>query len=290
MANARGKELDKTFLSIDNAESRGFLHRDYIAHCLRWTHVIKRMTERKQYETARILDVGCGRELPFPKTLYSSRLIPEVYVGVDAGPINDDARAMVQGGKLSERASLFPNKPLLDIKEDFFRPGWFTHITCFEVLEHVEPKMMLAMIDRMKHWLDPKDGRMFISTPCWDRKSCAANHVNEMTYEALGAVFEESGLVVENVHGTFASIRDYEPHLTPAYREVFKDLRDYYDTNFLSVVLAPMFPAYARNCLWELRVAGDGDVNYHKFDRLEDCEPPWGSSNKWAEMDRDARS
>ena len=41
MANARGKEIDNTHLSIDQAEERGFIHRDYIAHCLRWTHVAK---------------------------------------------------------------------------------------------------------------------------------------------------------------------------------------------------------------------------------------------------------
>ena len=41
MANEFGKAIDKTFLSIDQAETRGFLHRDYIAHCLRWTHVVK---------------------------------------------------------------------------------------------------------------------------------------------------------------------------------------------------------------------------------------------------------
>jgi len=40
MANARGKEIDNTHLSIDQAEARGFLHRDYIAHCLRWSNGI----------------------------------------------------------------------------------------------------------------------------------------------------------------------------------------------------------------------------------------------------------
>jgi hypothetical protein len=33
MANARGKSIDNTHLSIDQAEERGFIHRDYIAHC-----------------------------------------------------------------------------------------------------------------------------------------------------------------------------------------------------------------------------------------------------------------
>ena len=58
MANERGKSVDKTFLSIDNAEERGFLHRDYIAHCLRWTHVVKWLHQGGRYKTARILDVG----------------------------------------------------------------------------------------------------------------------------------------------------------------------------------------------------------------------------------------
>ena len=40
MANARGKEIDNTHLSIDQAEARGFIHRDYIAHCLRHLSVI----------------------------------------------------------------------------------------------------------------------------------------------------------------------------------------------------------------------------------------------------------
>ena len=95
MANATGKTVDKTFLSIDNAEDRGFIHRDYIAHCLRWTHVIKRLYERKTYQTARILDIGCGRELPFAKTLYSSKLAPAMYFGVDVGPILDEEVAKI---------------------------------------------------------------------------------------------------------------------------------------------------------------------------------------------------
>ena len=56
MANARGKEIDNTHLSIDQAEERGFIHRDYIAHCLRWTHVAKYLHLKSRYKTARIID------------------------------------------------------------------------------------------------------------------------------------------------------------------------------------------------------------------------------------------
>src|SRR6478752_3358418 len=81
MANERGKAIDNTHLSIDQAEARGFIHRDYIAHCLRWTHVAKYL--QSKYKDARVLDVGCGVDLPMARLLYSSRLIVNDYVGVE---------------------------------------------------------------------------------------------------------------------------------------------------------------------------------------------------------------
>ena len=58
MANARGKEIDNTHLSIDQAEARGFIHRDYIAHCLRWTKIAKDLNLGGKYKEADIIDVG----------------------------------------------------------------------------------------------------------------------------------------------------------------------------------------------------------------------------------------
>ena len=78
MANARGKTVDTTYLSVDQATERGFLHRDYIAHCLRWSHVIKYLGTSARYKTAKILDVGCGKEMPLAKSLHSSRMAPEL--------------------------------------------------------------------------------------------------------------------------------------------------------------------------------------------------------------------
>jgi len=89
MANARGKEIDTTYLSIEQAETRGFIHRDYIAHCLRWSHVIKHLSQRGLYRDARILDIGCGKETPLAKTMYTSKMSPVdgYYIGVDYGPV-----------------------------------------------------------------------------------------------------------------------------------------------------------------------------------------------------------
>lgn len=301
--NLHGKTIDKTFLSIDNAEDRGFIHRDYIAHCLRWTHVVKRLYERKMYETARILDVGCGREIPLAKTLYSSKLIPTIYLGVDAGPILDEEVAKIAKTQKFPH-KLWENTNFLELERqdvgtmisgdlDNDPENWQLPniVTSFEVLEHVEPKMMFDILEHMK-LLSSDDCRFFISTPCWNRTDCAGNHVNEMLYEALGAGFERHGFVVENVYGTFASIRDYE-HLMCTWSPddlgpnnlapVFRALREYYDTNFLSCVFAPLFPAQSRNCLWELSKAGRGDKRA-TFPLITDIQQPWSSSTKWEDM------
>lgn len=282
--NAAGKVVDTTYLSLDNAEERGFIHRDYIAHCFRWSHVIKWLTQSKRYVGATIVDVGCGREAPMGKTLYSSRLIPNRYVGIDYGPIPQETRDVFHSGKfpieLHERtdAVTFAAAP--------GAAGMADVVTCFEVLEHVEPAHCLRMLDAIKGLLRDS-GTAFISTPCWDVKSCAANHVNEMRYETLGRVIEEAGFTIVDVFGTFASISEYEPYLAPAHRESFEDLRAYYDVNVLSTIFAPFYPQYSRNCLWQLRKR---DVSIPpdswKFKPLSEVPEPWSSSASWKEMAR----
>jgi hypothetical protein len=166
-------------------------------------------------------------------------------------------------------------------------------VTSFEVLEHVEPEMMIRMLKHMQLLTTP-DARFFISTPCWNRTDCAANHVNEMLYEALGSVFERVGFQVLHTYGTFASIRDYEHLLGDSnvgqypkirsLRSTFQELREYYDTNFLSCIFAPLFPAQSRNALWELKKVVEGSNYTKKFPKIEDITKPWGSSKNWEEM------
>lgn len=291
MSNQRGQTRDTTFLSLKLAETRGFIHRDYIAHCFRWSHVLKRLMQGSAYKGARILDIGCGRELPFPKLLHSNRVAPQKYVGMDAGPILPDSLEQIKKGKMEQVVTTYERTPfglnsLPELHIGSNELDKFTHIICFEVLEHVEPNEMHDMLQRMKE-LITDDGTIFISTPCWDRKSCAANHVNEMRYDALGSVFEASGFHIKDVFGTFASITDYKDHLTPAYQEVFNDLREYYDSNVLSTFLAPMIPALSRNCLWELGKGSEGKTPM--FEGLANCGTPWGSSEVWHHMEPDIK-
>jgi SAM-dependent methyltransferase len=285
MANKRGKTVDTTFLSLDTAEKRGFLHRDYIAHCLRWSHIMRRLSEGKAYAEATILDVGCGRELPMAKTLYSSRYIPKRYIGIDVGPILDEAIQVFHSGKFP--LEVYEKTDICEATDEF--ANQVDIIVCLEVLEHVEPSHMLRMLDSFREMLK-KGGRAFISTPCWDVKTCADNHVNEMRHDTLGAVFEREGWMIEAVHGTFASIKDYKDEFTPAQLEIFERLRGYYDTNYLATIFAPMFPRQSRNCIWEIVDSGKNPELVESYEcrypDLSEVAEPWGSSENWKELAR----
>lgn len=282
--NKRGKEVDTTFLSLDIATERGFVHRDYIAHCLRWSHVIKELGRSKTYADAVVVDAGCGRELPLAKTMYSSRFIPKMFHAVDYGPIPEKSRALFHTGK-------FPIQfhERTDFAEWADKPeqaGIANVLVNFECLEHVEPLHVLRMLAGFKKVLRP-DGVAYVSTPCWDVVSCADNHVNEMRYEVLGAVFEENGWTIRNVFGTFASISDYEPHLSDAHRQTFKDLRCYYDVNYLATIFAPFYPQYSRNCLWEI-LPVQVEEGKRRFRPLAEATRPWTSSDKWRDFNLEA--
>jgi hypothetical protein len=269
MPNARGKTIDKTYLSIDNAEERGFIHRDYVAHCLRWTHVCKYVAQFQRYKEAEILDIGCGRELPLAKTLYSSRYIPKSYTGIDYGPINQDAIDTLS--KTDKFNGTY--KSGMDVC-DYHVDDRFNLITCFEVFEHVEPAHGVRMLRKIKSLLS-SDGRVMLSTPCYNEKTGAAdNHVNETTYQALGSIIEAVGFEVEDVWGTFASIKDYfDVLIEDGFGQIFDRLRDYYDTNYLATIFAPMYPQHSRNCLWSLKHGAA-----KRFKPLAEVEKPWSQS------------
>lgn len=292
------RQIDKTHLSLDMAEDRGILHRDYIAHCFRWSHVAKHL--QKMYKDAFVLDVGCGKEMPLAKTLYSNRLIPRRYVGVDVNRF--DIPEMLMGKKIP--VTIWPETDFCALTIEDLDGELADVATCFEVLEHVTPEHARRICLKIRGAIKPFEGRAFISTPCWNG-SAAGNHINEMTYHALEALLEDCGFKIEGVHGTFASIRDYEPLLgprnvtdmplkmdgetvlVPTFRKAFEQLREYYDSNALSVLFAPMFPEHSRNCIWTLStnpdlIAQTSTVQGSKMFDLQ--ERPWSQHPLWREL------
>lgn len=282
MANKNGKEIDTTYLSIDQAEARGFIHRDYIAHCFRWSHVIKCLSKGQAYKTARILDIGCGRLMPMGTMLHSSRMAPAYYCGVDYGPVDRSNKSVATTlNSPSFNCDVWDHFHIKDLSLDEGEEP-FNVVTCFEMLEHVEPADVHNTLEAIKRLIS-EDARIFISTPVYNGKA-AANHVNEMTMDTLGNVFIDHGFGIVDMHGTFASISDYRHMLNEHEAHVFEKLRAYYDVNVLSTIFAPLHPTGSRNILWEL--SPNPEKNTWSFEPWEDMAKPWSSSDKWEELKR----
>ena len=276
MANARGKEIDNTHLSIDQAEERGFIHRDYIAHCLRWTHVAKYLHLKSRYKTASILDIGCGKDMPLAKMLMTSRIAPEYYLGVEYNKM--EIPSMFD--KTRFKPNLLSGLDFTKLKE---LPNSFNYSVCFEVLEHVEPIKAIEILQHLPKFLK-RDAVSWFSTPCWDEKVGAAdNHVNEMTYTAFGSLLEEMGYKILNHWGTFASIKDYKKELN-GLEDTFDKLREYYDSNYLATLFAPLFPKHSRNCIWETQYVGQLKLDERQFPRIDKIENKLGSSVHWRDL------
>jgi len=243
------REIDKTSLSLDLAEERLFVHRDYIAHCLRWSHIIRHISTR--YKTSRVFDIGCGKETPLVRMLYSSRMIPESYTGVEVNKIKLTQTHL----NISRRTKLsildqvdFSN---MDVEEYVFINKHPTLITCLEVLEHMIPEKVDRVIQNI-YKLSDENTDIFISSPCFNGKS-AKNHINEMTYEFLKEKLSLNFNIV-NVWGTFASQSDIKPELQElGLMDLFETLRSYYDNNYLATIFAPLLPHRSRNCMWYIK-------------------------------------
>lgn len=315
MANERGKSIDNTHLSIDQAEERGFLHRDYIAHCLRWTHVVKFITQGKRYETARILDIGCGVDVPLAKLLYSSRLIVDNYIGVDYNDAHKFKLGAFHTGKFpchaygnvdfanDEHVSI-QEKPVSDDSYD-----GLTHllevcgdihdlpnvIVCFEMLEHIEPEHVRRVLTKVLAIMQASkaqgnDPVFFMSTPNYDENvGAAANHVNEMKHTALGVLIESLGFEISENYGTFASQKDVRDLFCADYadgRDIWEALTEYYDSNYMATILAPLYPRQARNCIWMLRPTAKGSIApLKRYDPSQLASmTPWTSSAQWQDL------
>lgn len=273
MANKNGKTIDTTHLSIETALTRGFLHRDYIAHCFRWSYVLKYMLQSKRFVSAKVLDVGCGVDVQMARTLYSSRLTNRegIYIGVDVNKL--EVPKMLKDK--SYNIKVFGETDICNFEYEHK----FDVVTSFEVLEHVEPEHCVRILQKVMSLMED-DGIFIMSTPCYDKQTGAAdNHVNEITYETLGSLLEFLGYNTDTRFGTFASQKDYK-HLIYSDRslgKLFDKLSDYYDSNVLATIFAPLYPELSRNCIWHLKKGSSN--NFKPFEEHIKVNKNFGSSS-----------
>ena len=306
MANARGKEIDTTHLPGKNYIERQILHRDILAHHLRWTHVAKYVRQSQRWKSLKVLDVGCGVDVPLARMFRSNRTQVAQYVGIEYSKASKFEElnwgpmpVSLHGGvDFAKDVTVVPKGTHLQggykVQEEYYdAPGV---ITCFEVLEHVEPGHARRMLEKMRDVLlvarrQGKEAVAFVSTPCYDeRVGEAGNHVSEIRRDALGAVIEDLGFCVEGNWGTFASIRDYRDEFFfaefgDAGRKIWERLTEYYDSNYLATIFAPMYPAGSRNNIWRIRPVLEDEAWQRQFKNLEDIPAPWTSSDRWRELD-----
>jgi hypothetical protein len=231
------RRFDKTQL---RAEHHGkYVHRDYAAHFFRWGWV-----SRHVKAGARVLDVGCGQDLPLMWVFNGLRSnLPSYYLGVDLNKlpeITSPKWAKVIGGF-----------SFVDRYEELGETEKFDVITNFEVIEHVTGPDQKTLLKGFYHWL--KDGSfLYLSTPVFNGMA-AINHVKELTVQELQDLVVEAGFEVVKRYGTFASANDIRKVASPRDLAVYEELHDFYGGDVLSTFLAPLYPDASRNNLWVLR-------------------------------------
>lgn len=244
------KIYNTTQLTPQQEFERHIYHRDQFAHYLRWTHVLNAARIGQ-----RILDFGCGSG-EMLEVFYRNRYRPERYLGLDVrAKTIEENKAKFAKLDFAEFRQCDLCMPTLDLGETF------DIITCFEVIEHIGHANADVFLDNLAYHCN-KDTRVYLSTPNYDPNVGAANNhllgpnkeLGEWDHFELQKKLEEF-FVIERKYGTFASQRDYVPHMNGWQREMYTALKEYYDSNLVSNIMAPIMPAeFARNCLWVLRL------------------------------------
>jgi len=249
------------------------MHRDILAHHLRWTHLAKFWSH---WDT--VVDVGCGRGTPLAWALYTNRCAPELYVGIDFRSLvpekerqflfvreenKNKSHIEIITEHLKQEGEI-PNKDwmriwdyidatdveeMINVQQTY---GPVSAVVCLELLEHMPKEAGIRLLESL-HWLaqgEPKVN-VFLSTPVFNGKK-AGHHVYEWEYSELRDELDRQGFNVMDHWGTFASQKDLAPVLTEEELIVFHALKWYYSADFLSIIFAPMHPAESRNVLWRL--------------------------------------
>lgn len=229
------------------------LHRDYTAHFFRWNFARRHINSKTN-----VLEIGCGIEKPLARILTRNALQQvNSYVGVDLNPLEDKG--------CGKRAKFIGEFNFNKRYKELTRRGGFDVIVHLEVIEHMKKihgrKMLKACLELLR-----PGGVMLMSTPCYDGRRHAANHIHEYTVPELEKMTEQCGFEVERRFGTFMDTRHLkrggegwkvmkaeDPEFAEHVQAVYKELSAYYDRDAISCFFAPLFPDHARNNLWVCR-------------------------------------
>lgn len=240
------------------------LHRDYSAHFWRWSFARRFITPKDN-----VLEVGCGEDRPLSKIL-TGGAAPHVntYTGVDLNKLKESASQRLRFyGEFNfvEQYKKLLKQPLPNGKSV---GAGFDVIVHYEVIEHMKVQNGAAMLRACFASLRP-GGTMLMSTPCYDGKRHAANHIHEYTIPELQKASEKAGFKVVRRFGTFMDVKHLKkskPQASTKQGDLFVPdqlaasvpvvaaaLAEYFDSDAISNIFGPLYPDNARNNLWVCR-------------------------------------
>lgn len=242
-----GASQDTT--SLDPSRDTIGTHRDYLAHCLRWSWARRVLIKRLGAGSNRLLDAGCGPKAPLVVELATSPPIVDIasktyieYVGVDLNRIKPAVKP--------KWASYIGEFDLVERYEELGLET-FDAASSFEVYEHLSQELQARYLKAIHAVLKP-GAFMVFSTPVFNGRA-AKNHVREVTVAECQAELEAAGFEVEDRFGTFASWNEIKTVCTPEELETYNRCREFYDDNLLACFMAPKYPDASRNNAWILR-------------------------------------
>ena len=249
------KVYNTTDLIPQQAFEKHVYHRDMFAHYLRRSHILKVLKQRSK-EKLTICDFGCGRGSLAEVIYRNPSAKVKKYIGFDIRDSFDEKLKSLPWIEFTSEDVIRPIFGFKGINADI--------VTSFEVAEHVGKQNIQTFLKHFKQ-CGHEDSVYYLSTPVYDEKvGAASNHTfdsgdgrgiapQEFGYQEFKRHLIEAGFTIEKNYGTFASIKDYKEEMMDHHNTIFNALKDYYDSEILSVFMAPMFPEQSRNCLWILK-------------------------------------
>jgi len=229
------REFDQTQLKL--AQFQYQPHKDYLGHIFRWGFASRFVTRK-----TKVLDVGCGQEMPFARSLGGANpsSVPQLYVGCDLNKIKDPVTRK-NFNTLDEFNFI---KSYRRIIKKFDK---FDLIVNFEVFEHMQMKHGRKMLKGFKKCLS-RHGKLVFSMPVYsDRYKMAKNHINELRKEEIEKELHKAGFKIIEQFGTFANWNDITKIATKKEILLHKTLGQFYGNEILGCFLSPKYPEAARN-------------------------------------------
>lgn len=193
------------------------------------------------------MEVGCGEEKPLYRILTGGAAAHvKQYVGVDLNKLKPS-----NSKKITFYGEFDFTSRYKELTEEF---GEFDVCVNYEVIEHMPVEDGKKLLKGMYACLRP-GGTLLLSTPCYDGKRHAANHIHEYYVDELRECIEEAGFEIVDRFGTFMDIKHIgKAHSHRAPREAIKEVADalkaYFDNDAISNIFGPLYEDSARNNLW----------------------------------------